>query len=176
MQLAPVLGIPEVKPAIESIRGAWFQKVSPRTRHSLLQGRMFLALATCLGERGFVGPEWRFYFAPSDERPSSLVPDVAFVSKERLPSPGDARERPLLAPDIAVEVLSPGDRVNVLETKIELYLTHGAVLVIVVDPDKKTVRFRERDRDASFARGERACGTAFPELAIDVTELFAGLD
>jgi len=176
MQLAPVLGIPEVKPAIESIRGAWFQKVSPRTRHSLLQGRMFLALATCLGERGFVGPEWRFYFAPSDELPSTLVPDVAFVSKERLPDPGDARERPLLAPDIAVEVLSPGDRLSVLETKIDLYLAHGALLVIVVDPENKTVRVRQRDRDETFAHGERARTAAFPDLAIDVTELFAGLD
>ncbi|MBC5803217.1 MAG: Uma2 family endonuclease, partial [Candidatus Eremiobacteraeota bacterium] len=39
MQIAPELGIPEVKPAIESIRGRWIQKVSPQSRHSVVQLR-----------------------------------------------------------------------------------------------------------------------------------------
>jgi hypothetical protein len=41
MQLARDLGIPDdVTPAIESIRGRWYQKMSPRTRHALLQFRL----------------------------------------------------------------------------------------------------------------------------------------
>lgn len=44
MQDAPDLGIPEVKPAVESIRGQWYRKVSPRRRHALLQGRLWSLL------------------------------------------------------------------------------------------------------------------------------------
>jgi Uma2 family endonuclease len=174
MQLAPDLGIPDdVKPAIESIRGRWYQKMSPRTRHSLLQARMIALLQRWAGDDALIGPEWRFYLV-REERPSSLVPDVAWVAEGRLPSEaGDARERPVLAPDIVVEILSPGDRKRLLETKIGLYFDHGSSLVIVVDPSNRTVRMCERDRDETAGAGAIAHSIAFPTLAIDIDALFA---
>jgi len=173
MQLAPELGTPEVKPAIESVRGRWYQKMSPRTRHSLLQSRMLILLQRWAGEDALIGPEWRFYLV-REEPPSSLVPDVAWVAEGRLPEEaGDARERPVLAPDIVVEILSPGDRKRLLETKIGLYFDHGSSLVIVVDPVKRTVRMCERDRDETTGAGTIARSTAYPTLGIDVDALFA---
>jgi hypothetical protein len=80
---APQLGIPEVKPAIESIRGRWQQKVSGGRRHSILQGRLWLWLTLWGRGSGEVGTEWRFYMLAKGEKPSSLVPDVAYVSFER---------------------------------------------------------------------------------------------
>jgi len=85
MQIAPELGIPEIKPAIESIGGRWMQKVSPQSRHSVLQARLGALLGTWAGRRGQVGTERRCYFLPQGERWSSLVPDVAYFSYERLP-------------------------------------------------------------------------------------------
>src|SRR5579862_4096759 len=111
MQEAPDLGIPEVKPAIESIRGHWTRKMSPQRRHAIQQSRLCELLTRWAGERGEVGSEWRFYFLPEDDRPSSLVPDVAYVSFERMPLKyGELREQPTIAPDIAVEILSPYER------------------------------------------------------------------
>jgi Uma2 family endonuclease len=174
MQLAPELGIPEVKPAIESVRGHWYQKMSPRTRHSLLQGRLVTLLGKWAGDRGDVGTEWRFYLLPPGEKPSSLVPDVAYVANGRLAAEaGDARERPTFAPDIVVEILSPGDRRRLLETKVDLYFAQGTALVIVVDPAQRTVRMREPHAETTSHVGELACCTAFPDLTIDVTSLFA---
>jgi Uma2 family endonuclease len=174
MQLAPDLGIPEVKPAIESVRGHWFQKMSPRTRHSFLQLRLGRLLEQWAGDRGEVGTEWRFYLLPSGEKASSLVPDVAYVANGRLyPEAGDARERPVLAPDIVVEILSPGDRKQLLETKIALYFGQGTALVIVVDPAARTVRMREPHTDETSPVGEVARSYAFPDLTIDVSALFA---
>ncbi|HTV73178.1 MAG TPA: Uma2 family endonuclease [Candidatus Acidoferrales bacterium] len=175
MQEAPDLGIPEVKPAIESIRGVWEQKVSPKTAHSLLQGRLTVALVSVFGDLGDVGPEWRFYLLPPGEEPSSLVPDIAYVSFGRLPeSPGELREKPTIAPDIAVEILSPGDRMKTLATKIEMYLTYGSKLVIVVDPQERSVTFHEATgtRTVSHVQGI-AVPDAYPHLRINLTELFA---
>jgi Uma2 family endonuclease len=77
-----------------------------------------------------------FLSVAAAEKPSSLVPDVAYVSNGRLAAKeGEARERPAFAPDIAVEILSPKDRLPLLEAKIELYLENGALLVIVIDPN-----------------------------------------
>jgi Uma2 family endonuclease len=176
MQLAPDLGIPDdVKPAIESIRGRWYQKMSPRTRHSFLQFRMAKLLERWAGEGAQIGTEWRFFLV-REEPPSSLVPDVAWVAEGRLPDEaGDARERPVLAPDIVVEILSPGDRKRLLETKIGLYFAHGSSLVIVVDPNKRSVRMCERDRDQTCVAGTIARSTAYPTLGIDVDALFANI-
>ena len=85
MRVAPDLGIPEEKPAIESLRGHWEQKISPQRKHALLQYRIAAVLTAWAGERGEVGTEWRCYMLPSGEPPSSLVPDVAYFSFERLP-------------------------------------------------------------------------------------------
>jgi Uma2 family endonuclease len=176
MQEAPELGIPEVKPAIESIRGAWEQKMSPRRRHSLLQGRMWGLLQQAFGNSGEIGTEWRFYLLPPGEAPSSLVPDVAYVSYDRMPeSFGELREKPTIAPDIAVEILSPGDRMNTLGAKIHLYLANGTRLVIVVDPIDRTVTFHEA-HDTRVAQGQSiAVPDAYPDLQIDLGALFAKL-
>src|SRR5215469_10224109 len=131
MQEAPELGIPEVKPAIELVRGRWEQKMSPRRRHAILQGRLCAILTQWAGNRGEVGTEWRCYILPPAERPSSLVPDVAYFSFERMPVEcGELREKPTIAPDIAVEVLSPDDRRSLLEEKIAIYLANGCRLVV----------------------------------------------
>ncbi len=67
-------------------------------------------------------------------------PDVSFVRFGRLPNeePADAYDN--LAPDWAIEVLSPGDTVLELEEKIDEYLGAGVRLVWVVNPDLKVVK------------------------------------
>ena len=55
------------------------------------------------------------------------------------------------APDLAVEVLSPNDRADEVEEKVQLWLRAGSLLVWVVDPENRTVvvhRPRSRARDA----------------------------
>jgi Uma2 family endonuclease len=173
MQVTSAFAIPEVKPAIESVRGQWFRKMSPRTRHALVQGRMLMLLSLWADGRGDVGTEWRFILSTPDESPNSLVPDVAFVASGRLAQePGDARESPAFAPDIAVEVLSPGDRLRLLETKIGIYIAHGTRLVIVVDPATRTIRTHELRTDRTFHIDDVVRSDEFPDLTIDVHELF----
>jgi len=137
------MGIPDVKPAIESIRGRWERKMSPRRRHAILQARVAMLLTHWAGDRGDVGTEWRFYLVSDDEPVSSLVPDVAYYSFERLPPAlGEAREKPSVAPDLAVEILSPGDRRDVVEEKIALYLANGSTAVVIIDPLKREIEVR----------------------------------
>ncbi len=174
LQVAPDLGIPEVRPAIESIGGRWEQKVSPRRKHSLLQSRLGTWLTLWAGERGEVGTEWRFYMLPKGEKPSSLVPDVSYVSFERMPpSFGELREQPTISPDIVVEVLSPLDRMKTLQQKLVIYFAHGSRLVIVVDPEKHVVTMHERGGESRvFGIGDTAVTTAYADLSLDVTALF----
>jgi Uma2 family endonuclease len=100
--LAPI-HIPETKPAIELIDGRLVQKMSPKRRHQELELRWTLALRAWDGGRGHAIHEWRLEFTAPGHTFSSLVPDVAFLSRESLEALGPERaEAPDRAPDAAV--------------------------------------------------------------------------
>ncbi len=58
------------------------------------------------------------------------IPDVSFIVKERLPK--DWLHYPAMAPDLAVEVLSPTDSFNDMMEKVDEYLQQGTQIVWVV--------------------------------------------
>ena len=60
--------------------------------------------------------------------------DVAFVRKERLPATGVAHRPFMGAPDLAVEILSPGDSAEAVQRKVDDWLEHGTLAVLVVYP------------------------------------------
>lgn len=65
------------------------------------------------------------------------IPDVAFISKAKLPTPTDDAYLPI-APDLVVEVLSPANSDEEIRTKIVNYLSEN-VTVWVVNPAVKHV-------------------------------------
>ena len=68
---------------------------------------------------------------------SGRKPDIAFVSQGRLPE--NRRQASPLPPDLAIEVVSPSDKVyDVLEKVLE-YLDAGTQMVWVIEPIFKTV-------------------------------------
>lgn len=139
MDIAPLLDIPEVKPAIEQIRGQWHQKVSPKRRRSLAQSRMGTALTHWAGSYGEVGTEWRCYLFGDGDEPTSL---------------GRRREQPTIAPDIAVDFFSPSDARKRLREKIALYFAFGSRAVVVVDPELGT--------NVCGGRSSALCGVSRP--------------
>ena len=58
-------------------------------------------------------------------------PDVGYLTHERANGLGDADlQLPRLAPDVAIEILSPGDRRNDVDDKIATYLRAGTQFVV----------------------------------------------
>jgi Uma2 family endonuclease len=161
------------KPYVESICGRRERKVSPRRLHGLLQIRLGTWLTRWAGDRGEVGAEWRFYFIDGP-RPSSLVPDIAYVSFARLPRslPDDARERPRIAPDIAVEIWSPGDREKTLIEKVGLYLSNGTSVVIVIYPQERKIAFHERGCATLHSAQGVLAVPGYDDLFLDADVLF----
>ncbi|MEL6309426.1 MAG: Uma2 family endonuclease [Chloroflexota bacterium] len=67
-----------------------------------------------------------------------IAPDIAFIRKDRLPDTLPDSFVPL-APNLAVEVLSPSNSASEMNHKIELLFAHGTQLVWVVHPRKHKV-------------------------------------
>jgi Uma2 family endonuclease len=67
-------------------------------------------------------------------------PDVAFVSFGRFPDEQLPLGYARLAPDLAVEVVSPNDLYEEVDEKVEEYLRAGVRLVWIISPHNHTVR------------------------------------
>ena len=67
------------------------------------------------------------------------APDVSFVSRERIPEEGEPDDYWPFAPDLAVEVISPGDRYEQVKEKVKDYLEAGTSMVWVADPKTRTI-------------------------------------
>ncbi|MBV8600760.1 MAG: Uma2 family endonuclease [Candidatus Eremiobacteraeota bacterium] len=161
------------KPYKELYDGAVHEKVGPQRAHALVSRAIIVLLDAWGGGFGEVGPEWRVYLSEG----TTLVPDVAFFSDVRLSTLSELeREKPPFAPDIVVEVRSPQDCENCIERKTALYLAHGAILVLNVDPQTRTVRISSQDGEQVLQAGETIEDGAFPDLHIAVNEIFAPLD
>jgi Uma2 family endonuclease len=102
------------------------------------------------------------------------APDASFVSADRIQQ-GIQSGFFVGAPDLAVEVVSPGDRYSELAAKVDEYLAAGCRMVLVVDPPRRTVavhRLRTESTvltEADVLEG----GDVVPGWSVPVREIFA---
>jgi Uma2 family endonuclease len=66
------------------------------------------------------------------------APDVAFIRRERLRGV-DVTGPFAGAPDLAVEIVSPGDSAKDLQRKTETWLAHGTLAVLLMYPDSRSI-------------------------------------
>jgi len=173
--------LPETSPETEWIGDRPVQKVSPTRKHGLLQlafGEALKAWAKA-GNRGQVATEWRFRASPPGEDIHPLVPDVAYMSYERLrPLSSKDRETPPVAPEIVVEVLSPDDREKDVAEKRRVYFAWGVLLEFIADPRTRTLDVYDRNglHEHIGAEHETYSAAIVPDLALPVKALFAEID
>jgi len=149
--------LPITSPETEWIDGREVQKVSPTRDHGRVQALLAGALGDWAEDRGEIATEWRFRVAPPDGPRRPLVPDIAYVSYERLRGlTREAIQAPAFAPTIVIEVLSPGDRPADVASKVDVYLRSGCELVLIVDPECRSITAHDGasariyERDVTF--------------------------
>ena len=102
------------------------------------------------------------------------APDAAYVRKERLEAAGAIKSFWVGAPDLAVEVVSPGDTVREVEEKVAEWLEAGALMVWIVSPRLRTVTsYRSLTEIVTFTEKDQLkADDILPGFQIDVRELF----
>jgi Uma2 family endonuclease len=105
-------------------------------------------------------------------------PDLSFIRTGRLRDERPPQGYVRIAPDLAVEVISPGDLAYEIEEKVGEYLAAGVRLIWVVYPNTKTVRIHRPAsappgpgvaRDSDILSGE----DVLPGFQSPVSEFFA---
>lgn len=126
-------------------------------------------LGAVTGEQGFV------------ELPDGPVrgPDVAFASWGRMADRRQPDELvPQMAPDLVVEVLSPGNTRAEMARKRGEYFRSGVLLVWEIDPGARTVRVYTSETDVAdlTAADTLDGGAVLPGFTLPVAQLFGELD
>lgn len=73
------------------------------------------------------------------------APDISFVRAEKLKK--TVRYFGNLVPDLVVEIKSQSDSIKPLENKIKMFISVGAEVGILIDPDLKTVTIYRDNQD-----------------------------
>lgn len=98
--------------------------------------------------------------------------DIAFISKERLPEPPKGFLE--VAPELVVEIVSPGDRWEDVRQKLEEYFAIGVQWVWIVEPENRAVLvYRSLSEMQKFGEEDTLKGEGvLEEFELPVASLF----
>ncbi len=130
--------LPEVDLTYELVEGEAIPKMSPKRFHSRVTGALFILLNQWSQERGEVNLEWAIALKRKGED-WMPVPDLTYVSYERLPKEVMEDEACPIPPELVIEIISPGQTFGQLAEKATDYLEAGVSRVWVVDPQARSI-------------------------------------
>ncbi len=165
--------LPEDK-RYEILEGELYVIAAPNTKHQRVSKRLVVALTQRLEKEGL----GEVFIAPYDvvlSEDNVLQPDIVFVCKNRAGVVGELNLTG--APDLAVEILSPGSRGKDLEIKRKIYARFGVQEYWVVDPDAETIEVLAwgeigYSTAGMFAKSDSLTSPQFPDLNLPLPEIF----
>lgn len=158
----------------ELVDGELLEVTPAAGRSSRIGGRLYSRLAD-FAEPSSLG--WAFPaetgFILFDDHQTVRSPDAAVVLRDRLSEPPDSFVP--VAPDLAVEVLSPSDRMADTLAKAAMFLQAGTRLVWLVNPATRTVAAFQSETDPVMLSEDDTLdgGDVLPGFTVAVAEIFA---
>ncbi len=169
--------LPEEDVNYELIEGEAHPKMAPKRFHSRLTSALHILLKNWSKNRGEIGIEWAITLKRKavDWVP---VPDLLYISYDRLPPSILEDEACPTPPELAIEIISPGQSFGNLSQKATDYLNAGVLRVWLVDSQSKSITVFYPDKPPETKKGEdKLSDSILPELDITVEQVFqeAGL-
>lgn len=166
---------------LELLKGKIAQMATPNRAHQRLSGRLFLALGNALGRS-----RCEVYSAPFDVRLSRfnarqnkdvttvVQPDLCVIC-----DPAKLDDRGCVgAPDLIVEILSPGNSRKEMKDKFEIYEENGVTEYWVVMPEFQTIQVYRLNEAGKYiglppaVTGDLLKTPIIPNLEVDVAAIF----
>lgn len=169
--------LPEGETACELIDGQAIAKVSPKFFHSRVQKTLLIILDDWAKNRGRIEPEWAIKL----ERKGAdwiPIPDLTYTSYNRLSADWILDEACPVAPELAIEIISPGQTFGDLTQKATDYIQAGVARVWLIDTKAKTITVFSPDTlPRTFRDNDVISDEILPELEITSQQIFkqAGL-
>ncbi len=109
----------------------------------------------------------------------SRVPDLLFILTEKLrlykAQLENYGDKPLiLVPDLAIEIVSPGNTYTEVDDKVTEYLADGVQAVWVVNPRNQSIKVHRLNMpDVRFRAGETLIDELLPGFSMELAKLFS---
>lgn len=177
LTLDEFLSLPETDVAYELVNGEAIPKVAPQRFHSRTQKTLLFILENWGRDHGEVGIEWSVTLKRRgiDWVP---VPDLLYISNQRLPD-NFVEDGPCpVPPELAVEIISPDQSFGEMTEKAVDYLSAGVSRVWIVDPKSQSITVFMPDQVPQIYRGgSLLTDNLLPGLRLTAQDLFrqAGL-
>ncbi|HZQ97995.1 MAG TPA: Uma2 family endonuclease [Chloroflexota bacterium] len=164
----------------EIIDGELYVSKQPRFEHQFVNGLIWQALHrwSVATNSGYAVVAPGLVFAEDDD----VVPDVAWIGRDRLDAALDDAGHFRVAPDLIAEVLSPGrsNEERDREAKLKLYSRRGVREYWIVDWRTRQVEVYRRqgiglEPVGMPGQGDSLESPLLPGFTVPVRELFAGL-
>ena len=130
--------LPPGKPVCEFVDGQAIPKVSPKEFHSVLTFALTTLLSRWAKGRGRVRLEWAIILKRNG-RDWVPIPEVTYVSYERLPKNIFRNQACPVSPELVVEIISPGQTMNDFEQKARDYFNAGVTRMWLINPEVVSV-------------------------------------
>ncbi|MBI4573010.1 MAG: Uma2 family endonuclease [candidate division NC10 bacterium] len=165
--------LPDDGKRYEILDGDLYVTPSPTARHQIVSANLLSALADHVRLHGL----GKVLTAPLDvifAEDTIAQPDLLFISNERLPI---LREWVHGAPDLVIEILSPGTQQRDRTLKRYLYARYGVRELWLVDPEARSVEVFRLDSAADtplriFANRDVLTSDLLPGLGLAVDTLW----
>jgi Uma2 family endonuclease len=173
LTLAEFEALPEDDNYRTDLSRGWLMRESrPGGEHGCVSGNLYYLLRSFVSAHSLGRVLIETGFRISENPPTVRGPDVAFIATSRLPA-----EVPIgfwtLAPDLAIEVVSPSNRPNDIGLKVIDYLEAGTAEIWVVQPRSRTVIVHLATGDARIVReDETLASELLPGLELSLKDVF----
>jgi Uma2 family endonuclease len=163
-------------PSQEIVAGEWTgtPKMAGQ-EHALVSGNLFAALYAFVRTRQLgrvYGDNLNYVLEGTPGKIVTMrIPDLSFVAADRISAP-DEKGYYYLAPDLAIEVISPSETRKETAEKIADYLRFGSRQVWEVDPEKKQVTVHLPDGSTQIYSETLSGGDMLPGFEIPLSQLF----
>ena len=145
---------PIAEPAYElQSDGTLTQKMAPKPRHSVMQEELLFRFRAARARRiAQAYPELRV--AWRDETVPPSVPDVVVYAWARRPigADGQLADEATAPPDVAIEIVSPGQSPSQVGARCADYIEHGVAWALMVDPERHAAYLYTRGNDPLVPR------------------------
>jgi Uma2 family endonuclease len=160
---------------VELVRGRLVREPRPGAPHGRLTVTLSVEIEIFAREHGLGLTFADAGFVLADDPPTVRGPDIAFLTEETVRREGSPTGFWRIAPDLAVEILSPSNRAADIQEKVLEYLAAGTRLVWIVDPKTRSVTvYRSPNEIRILREGDVLDGAdILPGLALPVSRIFA---
>ena len=163
----------EMPKLYEIVNGQMEEKEMAGARHGGVGGRLFIKLGNFVYDRtlgGLYGPDTMFTIGTNNR-----MPDISFVSLARIPVEGEPEGKWKIAPDLAIEIISPTDYLEDATNKIRDYFAAGVRQVWQISTKYRTVTVYHAPTRVTILTEEDTltCEELLPGFSCPLRDIFA---